>query len=190
MCYHLCFHIYIWDYIYYHCYKKELTKKITDCSFLRNTNGRTADLCKKDITSIFKTLGFNIIRQIPNSFGDRLLKNSSNQEIFEKSKAEHEEALSKSGCSTKLSYTNNLSHNHNASNRNSNSTSFCNNNGNKNRKRNIIWFNPPSSINVKKNIGKNFLQLIDKPFLRSSKLHKIFHHNTVKVSYSCTLNFQ
>ena len=32
-------------------------------------------------------------------------KNSSNQEIFEKSKAEYEEALSKCGYSTKLSYS-------------------------------------------------------------------------------------
>ena len=45
-------------------------------------------------------------------------------------------------------------------------------------------------MNVKNNIGKNFLQLIDKHFPRSSKLHKIFNRNTVKVSYSCTPNFQ
>ena len=45
-------------------------------------------------------------------------------------------------------------------------------------------------MNVKNNIGKNFLQLIDKHFLRSSKLHKIFNCNTVKVSCSCTPNFQ
>ena len=141
---------------------------------LRNANGRTADLSRKDIISIFRTFGFNIdiqtnlkivdflnvtfnlengtyrpfkkpndkllylhtssnqplqiIRQMPNSVGERLSKNSSNQEIFEKSKAEYEEALSKNGYSTKLSYTNNLSHNHNTSNRNSNSTSFSNNN--------------------------------------------------------------
>ena len=82
------------------------------------------------------------------------------------------------------------SHNQNMSNRNSNSMSFSNNNANKNRKRNIIWFNPPFSMNVKSNIKKNFLQLIDKHFPRSSKLHKIFNRNTVKVSYSCTPNFQ
>ena len=26
---------------------------------LRNANGRTTDLCRKDVISIFKTLGFN-----------------------------------------------------------------------------------------------------------------------------------
>ena len=40
-------------------------------------------------------------------------------------------------------------------------------------------------MNVKSNIGKNFLQVIDKHFPRFSKLHK-----TVKVSYGCPPNFQ
>ena len=150
---------------------------------LKKTNGRTTDLCRKDIISVFKTFGFNIdiqtnlkiayflditlnlengtyhrfkkpndkllyvytssnhlpqiIKQIPNSVSERLSKNSSNQEIFEKSNAEYE-ALSKSGYSTNLSYTNNLSHIDNTSNRNSNFKSFSNNNANKKRKRNKI----------------------------------------------------
>ena len=58
----------------------------------------------------------------------------------------------------------------------------------RNRKRNIIWFNPPFNKNIKTNIGKTFLKLIDKHFPRSSKLHKIFNRNTIKVSYSCTEN--
>ena len=58
----------------------------------------------------------------------------------------------------------------------------------RNRKRNIIWFNPPFDKNIKTNIGKTFLELIDKHFPRSSKLHKIFNRNTIKVSYSCTEN--
>ena len=37
---------------------------------------------------------------------------------------------------------------------------------------------------------KNILKLIDKHFPCSSKLHKIFSHNTVGVSYSSTPNFQ
>ena len=45
-------------------------------------------------------------------------------------------------------------------------------------------------MNVKNNIEKNLLQLIDKHFPRYSKLHKTFNSNTVKVSYSCTPNFQ
>ena len=41
---------------------------------------------------------------------------------------------------------------------------------------------------MKTNIGKTFLKLIDKHFPRSSKLHKIFNRNTIKVSYCCTEN--
>ena len=58
----------------------------------------------------------------------------------------------------------------------------------KNRKRNIIWFNPPCNKNVKTNIGKIFLKLVEKHFSKSNKFHKIFNRNTLKVSYSCTEN--
>ena len=57
------------------------------------------------------------------------------------------------------------------------------------RQRKIIWFNPPYSVNVETNLGKTFLNLIDKHFLRMNKFHKIFNRNNVKVSYSCLPNF-
>jgi hypothetical protein len=60
-----------------------------------------------------------------------------------------------------------------------------NGNGNKRRQRNIILFNPPYSKNVRTNVGKIFLNLIDKHFPPSSCFHKIFNRNSVKVSYSC-----
>ena len=53
------------------------------------------------------------------------------------------------------------------------------------RKRKIIWFNPPYSMNVKTNIGKIFLQLLEKHFPRHNDLHKIFNKNSVTVTYSC-----
>ena len=55
------------------------------------------------------------------------------------------------------------------------------------RQRKIIWFNPPYSVNVETNIGKTFLKLLDKHFLKTNKFHKIV--NNVKVSYSCLPNF-
>ena len=42
-------------------------------------------------------------------------------------------------------------------------------------------------MKVETNIGKTFLKLIDKHFLKTNKFHKIF--NNVKVSYSCLPNF-
>ena len=47
---------------------------------------------------------------------------------------------------------------------------------------------PPYSKNVKSNIGKQFLQLIDKHFPPSNKLHKIFNRHNVRISYSCLDN--
>ena len=59
---------------------------------------------------------------------------------------------------------------------------------NRRRRRNIIWFNPPFSKTVQTNVGRNFLQLIDKHFPSTNPLHKVFNRNTVKVSYSCMEN--
>ena len=54
--------------------------------------------------------------------------------------------------------------------------------------RNIIWYNPPFSKNVKTNIAKQFLNLLDKHFGRNHKYHKIFNRSNVKISYSCMNN--
>ena len=54
---------------------------------------------------------------------------------------------------------------------------------------NIILFNPPLSCNVSTNVAKKFLQLQDKYFPPSNSLHKIFNHNTIKVSYCRTQNW-
>jgi hypothetical protein len=41
---------------------------------------------------------------------------------------------------------------------------------------------------VKTNVGKKFLQLMDKHFPVGNPLHKIFNRNSVKMSYRCTAN--
>ena len=46
----------------------------------------------------------------------------------------------------------------------------------------------PHFPSVKSTIGKTFLNLIKRHFPKTSKLHKIFSKNTVKVSYSCMSN--
>ena len=58
----------------------------------------------------------------------------------------------------------------------------------RNHRRKIIWFNPPFSKNVRSNIARDFLRLIDKHFPKTNNPHTIFNRNTVKVSYSCTGN--
>ena len=63
-------------------------------------------------------------------------------------------------------------------------------NSRKNRQRNIIWFNPPYSMNIQTNIGREFLNLVDKHFPKNHRYNKIFNKNNIKVSYSCTDNLQ
>ena len=122
------------------------------------------------LTEYYYTV-FHAIAQIPISINKRLNQNSSSEEIFNTSKTEYEEALKQSG------YKNfNLTFNPQKQT------------PKQNRKRKIIWFNPPFSKNVSTNIGKKFLNLIDKHFPHQNKLHKIFNRNTLKLSYSCTKN--
>ena len=47
------------------------------------------------------------------------------------------------------------------------------------------WFNPPLDQNVATNVAKRFLQVIYKHSPKGHALHKLFHRNTVKVSYNC-----
>ena len=184
---------------------------------LRNKNGHEMDKIRKQIIQIFKTIGFQIdininlkvidfldvtfnllensykpykkpndkllyintesnhppevIKHIPISINKRLNQNSSNEQIFNSSKKEYEEALKQSGYKNfDLKYDPEKP------------------TPKQNRKRKIIWFNPPFSKNVSTNIGKKFLNLINKHFPPQNKLHKIFNRNTLKLSYSCTKN--
>ena len=60
----------------------------------------------------------------------------------------------------------------------------------KNRKRKIIWFDPPFSLNVSTNIGKKLFSLLGKHFPKTYQLHTLFNRNNVKVSYSSIPNFK
>ena len=53
------------------------------------------------------------------------------------------------------------------------------------RKRQIIWFNPPYSANVKTNVGKLFMRLADKHFPRHCKYYKLFNRNNIKLGHNC-----
>ena len=115
-----------------------------------------------------------IIKQLPLSIEPRLSSLTSLKEIFNDSLIPYQGALDKSGYKHKLKYKENID---TASN-------------NKQRKKNINWFNPPYSKNVKTNIGEIFLNFIKKHFPPHHKFHKYFNKNTVKISYSCTRNIK
>jgi hypothetical protein len=112
----------------------------------------------------------NFTKQLPTSVNMRISQLSSNQEAFSKTAPLYEAALRRSNYQADLKYSPN----------NSNKTRTLS--------RNIIWFNPPYSTNVRTNVGRNFLSLVDKHFPPSNPLHKIFNRNSVKVSYSCMNN--
>ena len=101
---------------------------------------------------------------------------SSNQTSFETASPLYEDALTKSHFNTKLFYLPD--------------TWIQPTSSQRRRQRNIIWYNPPYSKNVRTNIRREFLKLIDKHFPHVNKLHKIFNRNTIKVSYSSMENIR
>ena len=114
-----------------------------------------------------------IIKNLPASINKRLSSISCNKVEFDKAAPLYQEALSKSGYKHKLEFD------PSAANTNSRS---------KNRKRNITWFNPPFSQNVKTNVGEKFLKLVDQSFPPNHPLRQICNRNTLKLSYRCTPN--
>ncbi len=113
----------------------------------------------------------SIIKQLPTSINKRISALSADEQTFHESAPIYQNALRHSNFDHKLDYM-----------------KLAPQTTRRNRQRNIIWFNPPFSKNVKTNIARNFLCLIDKHFPPNHKLHKIFNRNTVKVSYSCMNN--
>ena len=114
----------------------------------------------------------NIIKNIPLGINNRLSRISANEEIFNEAAVPYQEALQKSGYTHKLEFK----------------PPNFDKQKKKCRKREVLWFNPPFSINVKTNVGKEFLTLLDKSFPTGHPLRKVFNRNTVKISYKCMPN--
>ena len=101
---------------------------------------------------------------------------SSNEEAFNNAKKPYQEALKNSGYEYELKYEKPIQ------------DANVSKSTRKNRARNILWYNPPFSKNVKTNVGKEFISIVKRNFTSNHPLHKIFNPNTVKLSYSCTPN--
>ena len=113
-----------------------------------------------------------VLRNIPLGVNRRLSRISSNKEIFDAAKPPYQEALTKSGYTHVLEYgpPDQLSPKK------------------KNRKKYVTRFNPPFSLSVQSNVGREFLRLIDTAFPPNNPLHKLFNRQTVKISYRCMPN--
>ena len=112
----------------------------------------------------------NIIKRIPSMISERINKISSNKKIFDRAAHLYNDALQSSGYKEKLKF-----------NKPTKKTK-------RTRSRKIIWFNPPYSNNVKTNVARKFLNIVNKCFPKSHRLHRIFNRNNLKVSYSCLPN--
>lgn len=119
----------------------------------------------------------NIIKSIPDTISSRLNKLSSNKNDFDSAKTEYEEALKKSGYKDSSKLTFKPKQNNSTRKR-------------PNRKRKITWFNPPFAANLKTDLGRKFLNLIDRHFPKNSPLSKLLNRHTVKLSYSCMPNMR
>ena len=96
---------------------------------------------------------------------------SSNKEHFDKAAPIYNEALNNSGFNETLKFSPTIP-------------------TRRHRGRNLIWFNPPFSSNVKTNVEKLFLNLLQKYFPWHHKYYKLFNKNNMKISYSCMPNMK
>ena len=107
----------------------------------------------------------SIINQIPSMISNRISENSCYKNYFDKAAPNYNIALKNTGFN--------------------NVTNIPSQSKRQTRKRQIIWFNPPYSVNMKTNVGKLFRKLIDKHFPCHLRYFKLFNRNNFKLSYSC-----
>ena len=115
-----------------------------------------------------------VLENIPVSVNDRLSRISINKAVFDEKITPYQDALRDSG------------HNHTLTFTPTQDQPIPRNK--KNRARKITWCNPPWNSEVKTNVGKQFLRIIDTSFPPGNPLRKLFNRNTVKVSYKCMPN--
>ena len=113
----------------------------------------------------------SILKAIPAGIAARLSSNSSSKEVFEKEVEVYNEALHQAGYDEELKYR-----------EDSSITKKCR------RRRNILWFNPPWSSNVRTDVGRKFLSMIRHHFPKHSSLHSLINTKTTKISYSTCPN--
>ena len=114
------------------------------------------------------------IKNIPVSINKRLSNISANKEIFDQAATIYQAELDTKGYQYKLNYQ----------------PSIQEHRGRRNRTRNITWYNPPYSRNVKTNVGAKFLSIISRNFPKNHPLHKIINKNTIKLKYRCMPNLK
>ena len=115
----------------------------------------------------------SIKKNIPLGVQKRLSLLSSTEEIFKSVAPEYQEALDKAGYKHQLKYD---------------AAAKTGASGKRYRAKQVTWFNPPFSQNVKTNVGAEFLKAVNSSFPQDHPLRPLFNRNTLKVSYRTTAN--
>ena len=104
----------------------------------------------------------SITRNIPVAINKRLNEISSNKESFEKAAPLYQSAINQSGYNYQLTFeadtTSNVENKKEANNPNQPP------NSKRSRQRKVTWYNPPFSKNVKTNVGRKFLNIVNESF--------------------------
>ena len=114
----------------------------------------------------------HVTKQIPYGVNKRLCELSCDREHFERAKPEFEKALKESGHKVELTFDDS---------ENVARKRKC-------RSKKAIWYTPPFNSEVKTQIGKEFLKILDNNFPKKHPFSKFLNRHTIKVSYSCTKN--
>ena len=115
-----------------------------------------------------------ILKNYPKGIDRRLSDNSANEEVFKEAIPVYQAELERGGFTHKLEYRP--------------GSDQTNTRKKGNRRRKITWFNPPYSMDVETNVGKEFLKLLDLHFPPGHILRSVMCRSAVKVSYRCLPN--
>ena len=116
-----------------------------------------------------------LLKNIPQNINKQLTNILSNEQVFNEAIAPYQQVLEESGYNFKLKFDPQAK----KATRKS-----------KARKGKITWYNPPWDSNVKTNLGRKFLLIVDKCFPKNHPLNKIFNRHTLKLSYLCMPNMK
>ena len=108
----------------------------------------------------------SIIKQLPSMTNKRISSISCEGTKFNKAKIMYETALKNSGSQAAIKFEK------------------PSQNTRRNPNKKVIWFNPPFSLSIKTDIGKELFKLIRKHFPRNHSFRKIFNLNTIRIRFS------
>ena len=110
-----------------------------------------------------------ILKHIPEAVNERLERVSSCKQKFEEELLTYQKALTEAGYNHSLNYMEKVV----------DKSNITQDTHKRKRSRQVIWFNPPYSSNVKTNIGKVFFCILKKHFPNDCELLRLYNKKSV-----------